>query len=290
MQQLDIMDGGSSSEDKDVDFNKIIIPGTERNFSYTGGIQTVALNSGTYLLETWGASGGGANDSFNYDYGGHGGYSYGLYTFNSQTTVYIVVGGAGTKGTSSGTYAGGYNGGGSGNYYSGGGGGATHIALVTGLLNTLSSASNQLQVLMVAGAGGGAQATGGTQGQATGGAGGGLTGKAGGTTSNWSYSAYTSSPGTQTSAGTNSTGYGNASFGQGGNYGSSYMAGGGAGWYGGAGGYHNGGSGAGGSGYVKSTLEFAKTIDGGQTFKSPTGGTETGHIGNGYARITQVID
>lgn len=32
----------------------------------------------------------------------------------------------------------------------------------------------------------------------------------------------------------------------------------------------------------------AQTIDGEQSFISPEGGTETGHSGNGYARITLV--
>ena len=43
----------------------------------------------------------------------------------------------------------------------------------------------------------------------------------------------------------------------------------------------------GGSGYVNiSILTDAQTIAGNQSFTSPTGTNETGHSGNGYARIT----
>ena len=42
------------------------------NFDYTGGEQTfTAPVSGTYKLETWGAQGGSANETY---YGGYGGY------------------------------------------------------------------------------------------------------------------------------------------------------------------------------------------------------------------------
>lgn len=40
------------------------------------------------------------------------------------------------------------------------------------------------------------------------------------------------------------------------------------------------------SGYTGLELESGETIDGSQTFEAPGGGTETGHAGNGYARIT----
>ena len=63
--------------------------------------------------------------------------------------------------------------------------------------------------------------------------------------------------------------------------------GGGSGWYGGMGGYDNS-AGSGGSGYVNTTeLTEASTIAGNISFTSPSGGTEIGHEGNGYAIITQ---
>ena len=77
----------------------------------------------------------------------------------------------------------------------------------------------------------------------------------------------------------------------------------GGGWYGGGSG--NAGSGGGGSGYVYTSatasnypsgcllnssyyLTNAATYAGNTSFVSPTGGNETGHSGNGYARITLV--
>jgi len=81
--------------------------------------------------------------------------------------------------------------------------------------------------------------------------------------------------------------------------------GGGGGWYGGGTsnyGSYNGGGG-GGSGYVLTASSYkptgyllgseyylsnAQTIGGNQSFPAPGGGNETGHSGNGYARITLV--
>ena len=77
------------------------------------------------------------------------------------------------------------------------------------------------------------------------------------------------------------------------------FGGGGGGWYGGGGGH----AGGGGSGYVYTSstasnypsgcqlnssyyLTDAQTIAGDVSFPAPNGGTETGHIGNGFARIT----
>ena len=113
------------------------------------------------------------------------------------------------------------------------------------------------------------------------------------------YSYYSSNPTTSSSAGV---------FGIGSSYWSTHTnnthaGGGGGGWYGGGSNCH--GSGGGGSGYVYKSdtasycpngcklnsnyyLENAQTIAGGSTFPAPGGGTETGHPGNGYARITLV--
>lgn len=113
--------------------------------------------------------------------------------------------------------------------------------------------------------------------------------------------------------GTNSSARGTGGFGFGGEASSSlqlrWPGGGGGGWYGGSGGSINYGStmagGGGGSGFVFTEytisdvptgfllngdyyLSEAQTIAGNQSFPAPGGGNETGHSGNGYARITLV--
>lgn len=130
------------------------------------------------------------------------------------------------------------------------------------------------------------------------------TGYAGGGTNGVGYSS--SYYGKQNAAGTN------GSFGQGANQTTTnyrYASGaGGGGWYGGGGGqksdssmtyvhYSGGGSGwvnivanAGNrpSGYTGLELDSGTTYDGNSSFPSTGGGTETGHSGNGYARITRL--
>ena len=224
------------------------------NYSYTGNVQSVTLPAGRYKLEVWGAQGG--TDTYA---GGEGGYSVGNLTLTTSDTLYIVVGGQGGSYTNP---IGGYNGGGVGgtqhrNNFGAGGGGATHIALRSGVLSSLSSYKSD--ILLVAGGGGGADGNGSFVG-----AGGGLSG--GGQTNN-------QNPGTQTSGGIG--GYtGSGSFGQGGSGGSN-AGGGGGGYYGGSGGNANNGA-PGGSGYVNtSKLTSTSTSVGGRS-------------GNGYARITNL--
>ena len=258
-----------------VDLNLVKIAQVQ-NFAYTGGVQTVNLPKGKYKLEVWGAQ--GANVSYK---GGYGGYSAGTFTLNTLTPIYIVVGGQGTTVQASNSYGGaGYNGGGdgstwnSGNNY--GGGGATHIATANGVLSSLSN--NKSSVVIVAGGGGGAT----NNGSCTGGYGGGTTGGLPG----GNYPG--STPGTQTEGG---SGVVAGSFGQGGschdtvNVG--WVGGGGGGYYGGGSGMAHGG-GSGGSGYLKPELTSSQTIPGNASMPAPAGGTETGHMGNGYARITLV--
>ena len=110
----------------------------EKTFEYTGKIQSVKLQPGTYTLEAWGASGGqGANgtvsnSSWSY---GKGGYSKGTLTIDNEKTLYVVVGGRGLGYNGSTHYTGliqgGYNGGGDayhdGGEFGGSGGGATSI-------------------------------------------------------------------------------------------------------------------------------------------------------------------
>lgn len=259
--------------------------GTVYNFDYTGTIQQITLDPGTYKLETWGAQGGSVYDGGrgNGD-GGKGGYSVGEITLTTRTTLYIGVGGKGIGGKGGNSEGTSYNGGG---VTTGGrgnpaaaGGGATHIATANGLLKNL--ASNQSSVLIVAGGGGGASHVG------YGGVGGGTTGGKPVKTEEYSQIAYTTG-GTQTSGGGGGQNKTTilASFGQGATGYAS--AGGGGGWYGG-GTTHDSSyfPAAGGSGHVNASLKNAKTIAGDTAFKAPGGSNETGHSGNGYARITAV--
>ena len=239
------------------------------DYAFTGGIQEYTTpKAGNYILEVWGAQGGGN--------GGYGGYSIGTANLSKSKTVYIVVGGQGARPT------GGYNGGGQGQLQAGsvnpagyGGGGATHIALKTGVLSGLSSYKSD--ILIVAGGGGG-----GSENSKLGGSGGGTTG------GNGTASCYASTGGTQTSGGaagdSDATG---GSFGQGGSApngsaksGTYGAGGGGGGYYGGGGSSFKSGSecaggGSGGSGYLSSTL----------TNSSMTNGARAG---SGYARITYI--
>ena len=262
----------------------------EFNFDYTGNIQEFTPEcSGNYKLEVWGASGGDYNSSY---LGGKGGYSSGTINLIKDANLFIYVGGRGT-GTANVVNSGGFNGGGDGSPEGGSsvgasGGGASDIRIGTDSLYAR---------VIVAGGGGGAYSYSSTysNGGYGGGATGGSTTRAGG--------------GTSTSAGNSDSSYSNygtaGSFGLGGTSvkPSSIVAGGGGGWYGGGFGVYPSGGGGGGSGYIytESTaanypsgcllnssyyLTDASTTAGNQTFKAPNGTDETGHIGNGYARIT----
>lgn len=253
---------------------------TVTNYAYTGAKQTVTLKPGRYKLECWGAQGGYRSSS---SYGGLGGYSVGEISLEKQTTLYVYVGGSGNTGKTNG----GFNGGGKRSTYNGGGG-ATDIRVGTDSLYAR---------VIVAGGGGsdgatnrngmyGGGETGGTATQSYGSGGGGGTQTAGGTGGN-------SNPGT---------------FGQGGegkSANSGYAGAGGGGWYGGGGSYPDGSGdddrgGGGGSGFVWTGqnapsgyllgaayyLTNASTKAGNTSFTAPGGSSETGHSGDGYARIT----
>jgi len=259
------------------------------NFDYTGGEQTYTVPvDGYYLLESWGAQGGNTIQKI----GGYGGYSAGIVYLKSSTTLYINVGG---KGLGDGTHTarkGGYNGGGDatsdgdGNTRQGSGGGATHIAMQTGLLSSLSN--NIDSILIVAGGGGGASANAAIM-PVSGGAGGGFKGTSGETYVEGSFIC-TGTGGTQT------TGY---LFGQGDN---AIVAGAGGGYYGGNSTYYSAG---GGSGYIGNPLltsyktytkhmagynvatsddDSTKTISTTNVSSTPT--ADYAKSGNGYARIT----
>lgn len=254
-----------------------------KDFAYNGSVSNyTTMCRGKHTLTVWGAQGGNT--------GGKGGYSTGVVNLNENMNLYIYVGGQGSKGST-----GGFNGGGTAGTSGGSGGGATDIRI----------AGNTLYYRVIVAGGGGGK---GQDSCAAGGVGGGTTG--GG-------SASQSSCGTQAGGGTKTAGgakgvysgtYGanTGAFGKGGNAsdGSYNGGGGGGGWYGGGAGassnWSNGGGGGSGYVYTSSTasscpsgcklassvyLTNAETKAGNTSFPSTTGGTETGHSGNGYARI-----
>ncbi len=253
--------------------------------AYTGSVQNYTIpETGTYKLQVWGAEGGNA--------GGKGGYSEGNIYLTKGTKIFIHVGEAGSKSGNSLCAGGGYNGGGCAFNTGGGGGGATDIRIGTNNLNYR---------VIVAGGGGGK----GADSCAIGGAGGGVSG-IGNTTQG--------SCGTQGGAGkilaggeagiylTNTGNVGTFGNGGAGKNDTLDGGGGGGGWFGGgsgASGLWSSGAG-GGSGFIYTEthansnlssnyyLENAATYAGDVTFSSITGGTETGHSGNGYAIISLV--
>ena len=119
---------------------------TEENtyaFNYTGSEQTfTAPKAGTYKVELWGASGGGAK-------GGNGAYTSGMIELAANEKLYLQVGSKGPENDTP-TNIGGYNGGGySGNYetrYSYGGGGATDIRITSGTWNNTTSLNSRIMV------------------------------------------------------------------------------------------------------------------------------------------------
>ena len=61
----------------------------EETFDYTGGYQEfVAPYTGEYLLEVWGAGGGGQHQTGSAGVGGLGGYSKGIVTLKKGDTLY----------------------------------------------------------------------------------------------------------------------------------------------------------------------------------------------------------
>lgn len=293
--------------------------GAVMNFDYTGSVQTATLTPGRYKLECWGAQGGNSNQSNGtYGNGGKGGYSTGILNVSTNTTIYITVGGQGQNGVLNTRTAGGFNGGGDGygtnNFgVGGGGGGASDISLTSPVfshssyfINNIRDTNSLLSRIIVAG-GGGSAGYDVNNNAANGGAGGCTTGQDG-----LSNRVYHGTGGKQTTFGTGGSSeepnrYSvQAKFGCGASASNStdVAPGGGGGWYGG--GLHCDSAG-GGSGYVYTPttasnypsgcllnsayyLSNAQTIAGNQSFSSPTGGTETGHSGNGYVRITKLTD
>lgn len=122
---------------------------TGRLFKYTGKVQEITLEPGTYSLECWGAAGGHKTLSGD---GSRGAYVATKAEFGEEITLYIYVGGKGSLYSEFNQNNGGYNGGG--NSYNGyGGGGASDIRLLKGDSQDIPSL---LSRIIVAGGGGGA--------------------------------------------------------------------------------------------------------------------------------------
>ncbi len=266
-----------------------------KTYSCTNAKVEETLPADTYVLQVWGAQGGNYNTTY---IGGKGGYSEGTLTLSASTKVYVYVGCQGStyNSTTGGTSAGGFNGGGSAVTvsYSGttsyvtGGGGATDIRI----------GEDSLYARVIV-AGGGSGSSNNNSGYYGGGTSAGY-GTAG-------YGATTTSAGTNGSFGTgasanpSSTNYKYAS------------PGGGGGWYGGGSSGTNRSDSTnyrtytgGGSGYVYTSstasnyptgnklnssyyLTDATTYAGNSSFSSITAGKETGHSGNGYAKIANLV-
>ena len=270
------------------------------NFEYTGNVQTFTAEcDGKYKLEVWGAEGGSGDGSTGTN---KGGYTVGTINLTRSTNTYVYVGQQGDRSTNNSNFT--FGGGGrcysSSGRQMGRGGGASDIRI---------NEDSLYARVIVAGGGGGSD----YPSSYSGGAGGGLTGITG-NHANCSGTGGTISAGGSVRGNTTSWGgtWYNGTFGQGG-YGLSggYMNGGGGGWYGGGASGPDGTSG-GGSGWaftesnyttwqngnssdanqylLKNNTEYYLTntqlIAGNQTFKAPNGSNETGHTGNGYARIT----
>ena len=266
------------------------------NFSYTGNEQvySVPVDYKSFTFQVWGAQGGGSQECGRGGTGGKGGYSVGTLNATSGiSSISVYVGGMGSCSPSGGGRAnGGWNGGGTSwgtndADPAAGGGGGSDIRI---------NGNTFYHRIIVAGGGGG----GGEDGGDASGYGGGTSG------ANESGANHNENGGSQTSAGKG------GDFGHGANT-RCDGGGGGGGWYGG--GAHNGtltiptgndacdaGGGSGGSGYVYTSstasnypsgcrlnsslyLTNAQTIAGNTSFPATGGGNETGHSGNGYARI-----
>ena len=264
-------------------------------FKYKGHEQQFkAPYSGYYKLEVWGAEGG--TDTYP---GGKGGYSTGTVYLSEGQLLYVYVGQKGGDRTTG--KGGGWNGGGdAGNSgTSGGGGGMTHISTTQNPVNNNSTADQKNDrgktiswdpkgTIIVAGGGGGGGYTGGKPDQLTGGYGGGETAGQGGAqdaASNAKQKGY-------------KQGYGQNRYDLNVSGNSSDGGGAGAGWYGG---YVNPNGdmdfgGGGGTGYVAEKLgqypiTHEQTIAGNMSFPTVDGtGMETGHRGDGFAKITYVSE
>lgn len=140
------------------------------DFDYTGSEDSfIAPSDGKYIIEAWGAQGGGAysaawavcgagyNAVYNYLVGGNGGYSYTEVDLKKGEKLYINVGEEGHFANYYGspTNNSSYNGGGKSDSTHASGGGASSVALKSGLINNLTAED----LIIVAGGGGGSYAS-----------------------------------------------------------------------------------------------------------------------------------
>ena len=136
--------------------------GTTFDFGYTGNVQSVELPRGKYKLQCWGAQGGTSYGSSS-GAGSKGGYSEGVLTLTEKTTLYVFVGGQGSRGSSSSLVNGGWNGGGAsvgrsayssgstyGESYPACGGGATDMSTVTSSMSYSSGRTNRSSASLLA--------------------------------------------------------------------------------------------------------------------------------------------
>ena len=122
-----------------------------RLFKYKGVAEEVILAPGKYQIECWGAAGGGNETGATATTGGKGAYAKAVFNISKETTLYVYVGGKGTKYSDDNEDNGGYNGGG--NSYNGyGGGGATDVRLLKG--NADDPLSLLTRIIVAAGGGG----------------------------------------------------------------------------------------------------------------------------------------
>lgn len=237
-------------------------------YDYTGEEKIFTVpETGVYQLETWGAS-GNTPDTTSVS-AGYGGYSIGSMYLTAGTTLYINVGGAGESSVAT-TSEGGYNGGGSSKDWSdgrgaGSGGGATHIALDSGELSSLSAHATDGRILIVSGGGGGVgNHTGVFTHSITAGSGGGFKGVNGISDSYIGYGGTQESGGNITTNSEVSVYVGSTgSFGTGGSCSISQQgncSGGGAGYYGGGSNTNYSGAAGGGSGYIGNSLLTEKSM------------------------------
>lgn len=132
------------------------------NFAYTGSVQQITLPKGKYKLQCWGAQGGTSYGSSS-GAGSKGGYSEGVLTLTKTTTLYVFVGGQGSRGSSTSLVNGGWNGGGASvgksSYNSSGtngysnpacGGGATDISTVTSSMSYSNGRTNRSSASLLA--------------------------------------------------------------------------------------------------------------------------------------------
>ena len=153
-----------------INYRKITPTMEDVTFSYTGEYQKWTTPfSAKYLIETWGASGGGnvVNYHTSASAGGMGGYAAAIFKIQKNTDLYIYVGGKGVYGAGSNTYGGpigGWNGGGNGGTSaSGSGGGATDVRLIpTSAKNIWNETNSLYSRFIVAGGAGGTDDSGGT--------------------------------------------------------------------------------------------------------------------------------